>query len=162
MVDTPVIPDGEIIRVLPPVADLEIMVINQQPHEPREQRLALKLGDIVHLGHVLTDGKHRLPPGNGVGADDGVDSLEEIADVLGGAARLGVELEAVALGGLVEAGLRVGCSQGLEEALVGCGDAVVELVAGGPEGVYDFISLGQVWGCWFRTYHHRLKVARPV
>lgn len=125
MVHTPVIPDREIVGVLPPVTDLQIVVIDEQSHEPGQQRLALELGDVVHLGHVLADGEHGLPAGDRVGANDGVDGLEQLADVLGGAARLGEELEAVAGGGLVEAWLRVGGGQGLEEALVWLRDAVV-------------------------------------
>jgi hypothetical protein len=69
-----------------------------------------------------------------------VDGLEDLADVLGRAALGRVELEAVALGCLVEAGLGVGRGEALEEALVWGGDAVEELVAGSPEGVCDFIS----------------------
>lgn len=126
------------------------MVIDQQSDEPSQKRLALELAHIVHLGDVLADGKDGFPPGNGVGADDGVDGLEEVADVLRGAAGFGVELEAVPVGGLVEAGLRVGGGQGLEEFLVWFGDAVVELVAGGPEGVCGFIvSFGSSVGGLF-------------
>jgi hypothetical protein len=125
VVHTPVIPDGEIVRVLPPVTDLQIVVIDEQSHEPCEKSLALELAHVVHLAYVLADGKDGLPARDGVGADDGVDGLEELADVLGGAAGLGVELEAVPLGGLVEAGLCVGGGQGLEEFLVWFGDAVV-------------------------------------
>lgn len=74
---------------------------------------------------MLADGEYGLPAGDRVGADDRVDGLEQLADVLGGAASLAEELEAVALSGFVEAWLRVCGSQGLEEALVWLRDAVV-------------------------------------
>jgi hypothetical protein len=78
--------------------------------------------------------------------DHGVHGGEVGADVFGGAARLGVQLEVVFFGRTVEFGLGVGGGEGFEEFLVGRGQAVVEFVAGGPEGVCDAIS--KVWR-WF-------------
>lgn len=146
MVHAPVIPDSEIVLVLPSVPDLQVVVIDEQSHEPVEQRSALQISDIVHLRNVLADGEHALPASDGVGADDGVDGLEKLANVLGSTALAAVDLEAVLFGGLVEARLRVGCGQAFEEFLVWCRDAVVQLISRGPQGVYDFISFPLCWG----------------
>lgn len=59
--------------------------------------------------HVVADGEHALPPGDGVRADDGVHGFEDLADVFGGAAGPGEDLEVVAGGGFVEGWLRVVC-----------------------------------------------------
>ena len=108
MIHTPVIPDGEIILVLPSVSDLQVVVIDEQSHEPVEQRLTLQLSHVVDLPDVVSDGENALPAGDGVGADHGVDGLEKLADVLGCAALTAVEVEAVLVGGLVEARLHIG------------------------------------------------------
>lgn len=125
MVHTPVIPDCEIIRVQPLVTDLQIVVIDEQSHEPCEESLTLLLSHVVNLGNVLAECEDGLPARDGVGADDGVDGFEELADVLRSTALSSEELEAVFLGGLVEARLGVGGGQGVEEFLVWFGDAVV-------------------------------------
>lgn len=105
------------------------MVINYKPHEPVKQRAALLLRQAVDALHVVADGEDALPAGDGVGADDGVRGGKVGADVLRGAAGFRVELEAVVGRGGVEEWLGVGGGEGLEEALVGGGEAVVELVA---------------------------------
>lgn len=163
MVHTPVIPDGEIIRVLPLVADLQIVVIDEQSHEPCEESLTLLLSHVVNLGNVMAECEDGLPARDGVGADDGVDGFEELADILGSTALSSEELEAVLLGGLVEARLGVGGGQGVEEFLVWFRDAVVQFVAGGPEGVYDLLSalISGFWGR-VRTHHHQSWAAQRV
>jgi len=140
VIHAPVVPDGQVVLVLPPVAHLQVVVVDDQADEPVEQRAALESCHVVDLLHVRTDGEDGFPASHWVGADHGVDGLEDLADVLGGAALGGVELEAVAFGSLVEAGLCVSRGESLEKALVWGGDAVEELVAGSPEGVCDFIS----------------------
>lgn len=64
-----------------------------------------------------------------------MDGFEDLTDVLGDTAWFGVNLETVLLGGFVKFGLSVGGGQRLEELLDGSGNAVVNLVAGSPEGV---------------------------
>ena len=64
-----------------------------------------------------------------------MDGFEDLTDVLGGTTWFGVNLETVLFSGFVKFGLSVGGGQRLEEFLDGSGDAVVDLVAGGPEGV---------------------------
>jgi hypothetical protein len=57
----------------------------------------------------MTESKNALPARNGVGAYDGMDGFENFADVFGGAAGFGIDLEAVLLGCFVEFRLCVGC-----------------------------------------------------
>ena len=52
-----------------------------------------------------------------------------------GATRGCVQFEGALFGRFAERRLGVGCREGLEEGLVGAGNAVEELVARGPEGV---------------------------
>lgn len=138
----PVIPDGDIVAVLPADADLQVVVVDQQLGEPLQQRLGLELGHVVDVRQVAADGEDGLPARDRVGAHDGVDGGQLLAHVEGRAAGLVVDLEVAALGGGDEAGLRKGGRQALEELLVRCGDAVVDLVAGAPERVAA--GLGEV------------------
>jgi hypothetical protein len=65
-----------------------------------------------------------------------VDGFEDLTDVLGGTTWFGVNLETVLFSGIVKFGLSICGGQRLEEFLDGSGDAIVNLVAGGPEGVW--------------------------
>jgi hypothetical protein len=58
---------------------------------------------------VVAESKNALPAGDGVGAHDGVDGFEDFADVFGGAAGFGIDLETVLRGCFIEFRLRVGC-----------------------------------------------------
>jgi hypothetical protein len=111
------------------------MVFIHQLQEPAQQLLALLIRHPVDVLHVPADGEDALPPGHGVCAHDGVNGFELRADVFDGASRLVVELEAGLFGDALEAGLLEGDGEGLEELLIGLAEAVVELVARGPEGV---------------------------
>lgn len=111
------------------------MVLLQQVKEPVQKVLALLGRDAVDVLNVPTNGEDALPAGDGVRPDDGVDGLEDAADVARVAARLVVQLEAVARGGLAEAGLLERDAEALEELLVRGAEAVVDLVAGRPEGI---------------------------
>ncbi len=84
---------------------------------------------------VMAGAKDGLPAGDRVGADQGVDGLEDLADVLGGTTLGSVDLKVVALGSVVEERLGRENGQLVEEALQSGRDAVVELVARSPEGV---------------------------
>jgi hypothetical protein len=57
----------------------------------------------------MAESKNALPAGNGVCADDRMDGFEDFADVFGGAAGFGIDLETVLLGCFIEFRLRVGC-----------------------------------------------------
>jgi hypothetical protein len=111
------------------MANLEIMIFRHQRDEPVKRSLALLLCELVDACHMVAEREDRLPTRDGVGADDRVDGFEYVADILGGAAWLAVELKAVFFGAGGEAGLGVGGCEGLEEALVGCRETIIEFVA---------------------------------
>ena len=118
MIHTPVIPNRQIIHILPPVPDLKIMVIRHQSHEPVKQMLALSLCHIIDLLNVVPKSEDRFPAGNWVGADHGVNSFEDFSDVFGGSSRFGVDLESILLSRSVETGLGISCRERVKEFLV--------------------------------------------
>lgn len=142
MVHAPIVPDRDVVLRLPLQPHLQVVVLDDELHKPVEKVLALIVRQPVDPLDVVAHGEDGLPTRHGVGADDGVDGLEDLADVLGCAPRRGVHVEVVALGRLVEARLGVVPRQGVEEAAEGGRDAVVELVSRGPEGIAA--GLGQL------------------
>ena len=60
---------------------------------------------------------------------------EFFADVVWGAAGVGVEFKVAVFGSLIEFGLRVSSSQGVKKLLVRGGKAVVKLVSRSPKRV---------------------------
>jgi len=154
MVHTPIIPNRHIVYVLPLIPDLQIMVLYDQLHKPVQEVLALVLGQTIDPLYVVTDGEDRLPTGDWIGADHGVNGLEGLADIFGRAARGGIELEVVALRRFVEAWLGVVCDESVEEGAEGRGDAVIEFVARGPESVWGG------GGLLVNFSHRGLKVER--
>lgn len=113
------------------------MILNNELQKRFQQRSTLLRFEPIDLLRVDADGIDRLPARDGIGADDGVDGREVGADVLGGAAGAFEEGEAAFRCDGVELGLGEGAGEGLVELLVGFRDAVVDVVAGGPEGVWD-------------------------
>lgn len=153
----------KIVLVLPAETDLQVVVVDNQTDEPLQQVVTLFFGQSINLADVVTDGEDTLPAGHGVGADDRVDGRQVVADVVGAASRFGVQLKLVVLGALVEGGLRICCVKGLEELLIWPGDAVVDFIAGGPEGIFDlqYISSRSVrMARKGRRYLHQFWAAR--
>lgn len=68
---------------------------------------ALAIAKVVDALDVVADGEDAAPAGDGVCADDWGDGGEDFAHVVGGAAGLGVDLESVEIGRLVEGWLGV-------------------------------------------------------
>ena len=136
MVHTPVVPNREVIDGIPLEPDLKIVVLHDELHKPRQEVLALLIGQAVDALDVVANAEDGLPAGDRVGADEGVDGLQQLADVLGRATLGRVDLEVVALGGVVEERLGREDGQLIEETLEGGRDAVVELISRGPESVY--------------------------
>lgn len=89
------------------------MVLDNELDKPPQEVLGLVVRQPVDALHVVAHGEDGLPAGYGVRADNRVDRLEGVAHVLGGAARLGEELEIVALRGIVESRLGVVRCQGV-------------------------------------------------
>lgn len=135
MIDAAIVPDGEVVDVGPPVANLQIMVLDNQTDEPVQEVLRLVVRETVDVFHVVTHGEHRLPAGDRVGPHNRVNSLEHVADVLGSTACGSEELEVVLLRCCVEIWLGVvGCER-VEEAPECWRDAVIELIARGPQSI---------------------------
>jgi uncharacterized ParB-like nuclease family protein len=61
MVHTPVVPDGEIIRILPSMANLDVMIFRNQRREPIESSLAFFFGQPIDVLHMVADRKDRFP-----------------------------------------------------------------------------------------------------
>jgi hypothetical protein len=102
----------KIVRIPPLMPNLQIMVIDDQTHKPIQQSPALLLRQPDDALDMMPHCEDGLPACDRVRANDGMDGAELRADVLGGAARRCVQLEAVGVSGFVEAGLGVGCGEG--------------------------------------------------
>ena len=126
----------DIISILPLMPHLQIMILNNELQKRFQQRRTLLRFEPIDLLRVDADGIDGLPARDGIGADDGGNGREVGADILGGAAGAFEEGEAAFRGDGVELGLGKGAGEGLVELLVGFRDAVVDVVAGGPEGVW--------------------------
>jgi hypothetical protein len=109
MIHTPIIPDRKIIRILPSMSDLKIMIIHHESQKPVQYAFTLPFCKSIDFLHMVSESEDALPASDGVGAYDGVDGFEDFADVFGGAAGRGIDLEAILLGCFVEFWLRVGC-----------------------------------------------------
>lgn len=136
VVDAAVVPDGEIIRIPPAQADLQVVVLDDEADEPVEEVARLVVAEPVDALHVVAHGEDGPPPRHRVRADHRVHGLEHVADVLGRAALRRVQGEPVGVGRVLEARLRVVRRQRVQEAPERLGDAVVHLVARGPERVF--------------------------
>jgi hypothetical protein len=83
------------------------VVVDNQSDEPFLEVLALCRRETVDFRAVVADGKHTLPAGDWVGADDWVDRKEFCADIFRGTTFLAVDLKSVLLGGIGEGRLSV-------------------------------------------------------
>jgi hypothetical protein len=114
---TAVVPDRDIVLVLPAEPHLQIVIILQQAFEPGQKHLALLLRHTIDELAVMADREQRLPPRHGVGPDDGVYSMQLTPDILRRATHFRVELKIAALGCGNEVGTAERAGQGLEELL---------------------------------------------
>ena len=60
----PVIPDGQVVGVLPPEPDLEVVVVRDELDEPAQQIVAFGLTQAVDPLGVVTNGEDGLPTGD--------------------------------------------------------------------------------------------------
>lgn len=58
VVNTPVVPNGNIIHILPLEADLQIMVFDDELDEPVKEVLALLIREAMDALDVVSDSKH--------------------------------------------------------------------------------------------------------
>lgn len=108
VINTPVVPNRYIIRILPAVSDLQVVIFHNQLHEPFQQRFRFQGCHVIDVLHVGADCEDGFPPGNRISANDGMDGGEIFANVVGGAAGVGVEFEVICFGRLIKLRLRVG------------------------------------------------------
>lgn len=96
MINASVVPDSQVILVLPPIANLKIMVLYYQVEKPSQQTCALCFTHFVDPLGVLADGKDALPSCDRIRADDRVDGFDVSTDVFWRTSLATVELEIVA------------------------------------------------------------------
>lgn len=127
----------EIILIPPLEPNLQVMVLNNHLLELSQQLRGLLGRQLIDEPRERAERKDRLPAGDGVRANDGVDGPEPLPHIDGAAARPLVEMHVVGVGGsgLEEALADKGSGQALEEALVRHREPVVQVIARGPEGV---------------------------
>lgn len=95
MVDGAVVPDGEVVDVLPAVAHLQVVVLDDQGDEPVQEALGLVVREPFDPLHVRAYREHALPARHRVRADNRVVRLQRLAHVLRSAPRPGEDLEPV-------------------------------------------------------------------
>lgn len=118
MIDAAIVPNREIIRVLPPVAHLQIVILDNELDKPIKRALTLLLGQLVDLLHVVSNTEYRLPAGHRVGPDNWMDGLQSRPDILWSTSRLVVQLKVICLRSSVEVRLRVRSRELIEELLI--------------------------------------------
>jgi hypothetical protein len=128
--------------ILPPVTELRVVLFNNHLQEPVLQPAALVGSQVVDLRHVVAHGKKALPARHGVRPHYGMRSRQGRTDVVGRAARRGVQLETLFAGNRGQAGLGEGCGEGFQELAVGGGDFVVDFAGGGPDCVFSRLAHG--------------------
>jgi hypothetical protein len=72
MIHTAVIPDCQVIDILPSVPDLKIMVLYNKLDEPIQSTSTLFGSKLIDMLHVVAHRKYRFPSGYRIGTDDGV------------------------------------------------------------------------------------------
>lgn len=116
----------------------------------------------------MTNWKHALPPRHWIRPYDRMHRLNHRPHVSRRTARLVVDVNAGLLGEFVEARWSEFCRQGLKKLLIGRRDAVVDLAAGCPKGVFLFHSSAcvkegsdKIWSSkrTERTYHRLSQAA---
>ena len=108
VINTPVVPNRYIIRILPAMSNLQVVIFHNQLHEPFQQRFRFQGRHFIDVLHVAADCEDGFPPCDRVSANDGMDGGEFFANVVGGAARVGVEFEVTSFSSLIKLRLRVG------------------------------------------------------
>ena len=82
MEDGAIVPDRNIIHILPLEPDLQIMIVADQSHEPLQQSFAFELGHVVDVSDVGADREDGLPTCHWVGAHYGMDGSKLRPDIL--------------------------------------------------------------------------------
>lgn len=136
MEDGTVVPDGQVVLV-PAETDLQVVIVGDELEEVSLENVAFARRNVVDptVLDLVTCPKQTLPASHRVGADHGVRRGEVDAGVLWRPAFLLDQFFAKLLGHLDKVGLMMRRSQALCQLLERWGQAVVRLVARGPERV---------------------------
>lgn len=150
-----------VVRVPPFEPNLKVMVVKKHPLELAQKLVRLLLGKLVDPLGEWAQREDALPTSHGVRPHDWVDGDQLPADILRRPSRLCVDLDVlrVCRSGAEEALAAKGSRKTLEELLVFLGEAVVDLVAGRPEGVAARLwELGEAERCVVRGIRLELDV----
>ena len=112
-----VIPDSNIIHIMPFKSDLQIMIIFEQLFEPLQEHRALFFGHAVNELGMLADRIYTLPARDRICTNDGMDSFEFATNVFRRSSLLFVELEVASLGRLNEIWAAKGARKSLQKFL---------------------------------------------
>lgn len=126
-----------IVLVLPVESNLQIVVLVDKVEEPLEQVIALFLRQPVDVVGEAAHGEDALPARHGICSHDRMHGAQVGAHVLGRTTWRSIQLEAEAIGDVLEVGALEGGGQALEEFLVRLRDTVVDFIARGPQGIYQ-------------------------
>jgi len=130
-----VVPDSEIILVVPLEAALKIMVLSDHTEELILEVGALTISQTVNVLAMVTNSKDALPSSDRIGANNGVVSGKFTTNVEWVTTGLLIKLELLVLGSLGEEGLSICSGQTIEELLVSRREAVIDLIARSPKSV---------------------------
>jgi hypothetical protein len=136
--------------LVPPLKpNLQVMILRDHPTELSQQLVALLGIQLVDRLRKAADGVDALPARDGVRAYHGVHGAKVLADVVRRSAGLVVQFGAPCVGGFDEPVADECGGQAFEEFLVRGAEAVVDLVAAGPDCGDSLVS---------RTYGSKVKV----
>lgn len=132
MVHASVVPNSQVIYILPAIADLQVMVLDNQLDKPVEEMTGLLLGQPVDLLHMRSHRENALPTSYRVCADHWMVGFERITYVVRRTAGSGEDSETILLSCLCKSGLRVVGGERVEEALEGSRYTIVQFVSRCP------------------------------
>jgi hypothetical protein len=112
---------------------LEVVVLSNHAEEFSKEVRALTLSEAVNVLNVMAEGKDGLPASDWVGPNDWVLGGELGTNIQWRSTWRIIEFKFVVLGGLGKEWLGISCSKSVKELLVGWGEAVIDLIPGGPE-----------------------------
>lgn len=76
MKNTSIIPNSNIILILPPEPYLQIVIVQHKPHKPIQQILALLGSDTIYMLDMASNRENRFPTGDRVGSHDWMHGFE--------------------------------------------------------------------------------------
>ena len=116
-------------------SNLHVLIVQNQAGDLVGDLYRLLVRHIIDRETVCSPAKDAFPARQRMCANQRMVALELEADIAGGAARAGEHLVGVGLSVLMEPLGVVGGCQGLKERFLRSGQAVVELVARGPQSI---------------------------